>query len=770
MDLTLHSIASRLFLAYQAQPRQRTIPPKSDITTEAMDQSSSPNAILPVLKSNGQKGNTRMIPVSSPTFPPSPLILEIPETDSPPRHTLTCGLSSTLHGKTDKEKLRDRPITPMDFFGISTDGHSAERDRNINTTITQKTARTSLDQRPVLDSSVKGIPQGWEDDPSISTSQALDTKQHHQSSDGTRTAIMPRSSSGVSSSNLTPMHKLGPLKETRSKLQSFSGTLRSGLKDRGNEKDKEENQKKPGGLKLQKENVRYNPRSSSIINHPLDLSLTPNNLPTSPRLTIDHQITQSKYSDAPTNTENSRSTVMSIPLIPPSASTESTETSTAEFAHLFTPTSQFGHDYPASVTSSHSAQSGMKTFKQLSIEEVLPFAAGHPFAAWSAPVAEEEQVTGETKNLDLGRRASISLSRLDMLSPNDTSETPSTVSLEGWRETPRPRSGLPGKRIWVDAKGDGVGGIYSVGWEREVMDLEARLHETMYDIAGERHSFTEFDEPPKAILDLGTGAGFWPISMALQYPTTTFVGLDLAPCQIDLSLLADAERRARSTRGGEMAEKMGIWESVDKRITWQKGDFLHELPFDTGVFDLVHIRFVNLGIPETKWYDIFEEATRVLKRGGKIEIVEMSYTLPSMSPASLRNSFASTLLANMIQPLPSLAIQFNLPSVESLKPEGFKPIFEQKWVKDVPGALEDAVLTWVKSAMEYRGTGLARKNKETEGIIARIKEQLGANGGGKWNFAGTDMGIDSKRTILSGEDGIEEKREVIVSVWVVTKK
>jgi ubiquinone/menaquinone biosynthesis C-methylase UbiE len=41
---------------------------------------------------------------------------------------------------------------------------------------------------------------------------------------------------------------------------------------------------------------------------------------------------------------------------------------------------------------------------------------------------------------------------------------------------------------------------------------------------------------------------------------------------------------------------------------------LQELPFDTGSFDMVHIRFVGLGVPESSWSNVFSEAARVLKR------------------------------------------------------------------------------------------------------------------------------------------------------------
>ena len=127
---------------------------------------------------------------------------------------------------------------------------------------------------------------------------------------------------------------------------------------------------------------------------------------------------------------------------------------------------------------------------------------------------------------------------------------------------------------------------------------------------------------------------------------------------------------------------------------------------------MVHIRFIGLAVFEAKWGDLLEEAARVLRRGGILEIVEMSYTLPPSTPASLQNSFASLLLADVIQPDPSLPIRFCLPSTPGLVPRT-KPIFERTWKEHPPGALADAVPIWVKSALDYKGTGLAKLRGST---------------------------------------------------------
>jgi hypothetical protein len=42
---------------------------------------------------------------------------------------------------------------------------------------------------------------------------------------------------------------------------------------------------------------------------------------------------------------------------------------------------------------------------------------------------------------------------------------------EGWKELPRARKGGSKKKIWIGADGEQVGGVYRVGWEREVLDM-----------------------------------------------------------------------------------------------------------------------------------------------------------------------------------------------------------------------------------------------------------------------------------------------------------
>ena len=184
-------------------------------------------------------------------------------------------------------------------------------------------------------------------------------------------------------------------------------------------------------------------------------------------------------------------------------------------------------------------------------------------------------------------------------------------------------------------------------------------------------------------------------------------------------------------------------------IPFTKGCLSMEtLPFDSGVFDMVHMRFIGLGVPESRWGDLLEEAIRVLKPGGTLEIVEMSYTLPPSAPMSLRNSFNSVLLADLVRPLPILPLRFHLSSSSSLvSSTGIKPIFEQD-ITDPTCSLSEAVDIWVKSALDYKGTSLMRTEKtKRSSMIDECLRELANADADKWN-------VPDPQTTLTGQSGL----------------
>lgn len=217
---------------------------------------------------------------------------------------------------------------------------------------------------------------------------------------------------------------------------------------------------------------------------------------------------------------------------------------------------------------------------------------------------------------------------------------------------------------------------------------------------------------------------------------------------------------------------------------------------------MVHIRLLSLGVPESAWPQLLEECLRVLSPGGYIEIVEMSLSAPGTAPANVQRSFASCLLAEMINPDPSLPIQFAIPTLSGLQPGMGKPVFSGTLP---PGAGEEAVWAWMKSSLEYKGTSMGfgpgvALNRSTgsrsskgpeEDSIERIKRDLRGVGrnGRSWDWDDEDgrsleLGDCQNAASRSGEGGersegpegtlklkgsLSEGR-ARVWVWIGTKK
>jgi SAM-dependent methyltransferase len=96
-------------------------------------------------------------------------------------------------------------------------------------------------------------------------------------------------------------------------------------------------------------------------------------------------------------------------------------------------------------------------------------------------------------------------------------------------------------------------------------------------------------EPPRKVLDLGTGTGKAARLVARQFAQADVTGVDLSP-----KMIAEANRLLPKELAG--------------RVRFQVAD-ANELPFDEGAFDLVVL--MNM-IP------FFEELARVTAQGGRV--------------------------------------------------------------------------------------------------------------------------------------------------------
>ncbi|KAH9932002.1 S-adenosyl-L-methionine-dependent methyltransferase [Epithele typhae] len=133
-------------------------------------------------------------------------------------------------------------------------------------------------------------------------------------------------------------------------------------------------------------------------------------------------------------------------------------------------------------------------------------------------------------------------------------------------------------------------------------------------------------KPPMDVLDLGCGEGFWVLHAAKLWKSygTKVTGFDL----IDL----------HNNEVGEVRPSMEP-AYVPKNVTWKRGNFLHERPpFPDESFDLVRMANLSLCIREHEWQHVFEQVWRILRPGGRLELIEDDLFFPAITPRPTRDA------------------------------------------------------------------------------------------------------------------------------------
>jgi SAM-dependent methyltransferase len=113
---------------------------------------------------------------------------------------------------------------------------------------------------------------------------------------------------------------------------------------------------------------------------------------------------------------------------------------------------------------------------------------------------------------------------------------------------------------------------------------------------------------PARVLDVGSGTGQWAFELCERFPAALVVGLDLVPGK---------EEQPRGYR-------------------WVKGNLLHGLPFGDDRFDLVHQRYLVLGVPLASWPAVAADLARTARPGGWVELAEAPLEVEGAGPATER--------------------------------------------------------------------------------------------------------------------------------------
>lgn len=118
-------------------------------------------------------------------------------------------------------------------------------------------------------------------------------------------------------------------------------------------------------------------------------------------------------------------------------------------------------------------------------------------------------------------------------------------------------------------------------------------------------SFRDYGStPPRSVIDLGCGPGFWILDAAAAWKNTSFVGFDI----VDVL-------------------EPGVQQTENVRFV--RGNFIaYPLPFPAGSFDLVRMANLTLCIPYEKWQFVLSEAYRVLAVGGRLELIDDQIFFP----------------------------------------------------------------------------------------------------------------------------------------------
>ncbi len=113
---------------------------------------------------------------------------------------------------------------------------------------------------------------------------------------------------------------------------------------------------------------------------------------------------------------------------------------------------------------------------------------------------------------------------------------------------------------------------------------------------------------PARVLDVGSGTGQWAFELCERFPDALVVGLDLVP--------------------GKEEQPPGY--------RWVKGNLLRGLPFGDDLFDLVHQRYLVLGVPLAAWRAVVADLARATRPDGWVELAEAPLEVEGAGPATRR--------------------------------------------------------------------------------------------------------------------------------------
>lgn len=221
-------------------------------------------------------------------------------------------------------------------------------------------------------------------------------------------------------------------------------------------------------------------------------------------------------------------------------------------------------------------------------------------------------------------------------------------------------------------------------------------HHTITLIQGGKLHLAPLPDNVEKVLDIGTGTGIWAIDFADMHPETHVIGTDLSPIQ-------------------------PTW--VPPNLSFEIEDLNQPWTFGSDSVDYIHIRWLTGCVKD--WTELLQNAYRVLKPGGWVEVFDVDVTVRSDDNTVTSNT-ASGQWAHIFEEggrrLGSTA-SFN-PVTENLLRKG---IDEAGFVNIHEETYKIPLSEWPKDPLQ-REIGLMTRvyvTNDVEGTVTLMATQLG---------------------------------------------
>ncbi|KAK4448159.1 hypothetical protein QBC34DRAFT_301576 [Podospora aff. communis PSN243] len=149
------------------------------------------------------------------------------------------------------------------------------------------------------------------------------------------------------------------------------------------------------------------------------------------------------------------------------------------------------------------------------------------------------------------------------------------------------------------------------------------------------------EKPPKRVLEIGCGSGFWSMECYRHYErlgkhkNISFTGLDIAPVAPGAHQPGTAPPTASGTDSDSSTTPQPSSDGSPEEMKWRfvQHDLRRTpLPFRDEEFDLVMVKDMSLATTTTLQQTLIDEYLRVLQPGGTIEMWEGDHTLRMLRP------------------------------------------------------------------------------------------------------------------------------------------